>query len=66
MIHFIAVKYAGGIGALGLDSVMYTRAEVYGLKSDVSAANDVPLDYIPEDDSYHVVIIQKGYVMPHT
>ena len=45
------MKYAGGIGTLGLDSLMYI--------------NDVPPDYIPEDDSYLVVMIQEGYTRPH-
>ena len=54
------MKYAAGIGALGLDSLTYTRAEVYSLKSDVSDVGNIPSDYIPEDDSYHVVEILKG------
>ena len=38
----------------------YTQDEVYGLKSDVSIASDVPLDYMPENDCYRVVKIVKG------
>ena len=54
------MKYAAGIGAMGLDYLTYTQTEVYSLKSDVFDVDNIPLDYIPEDDPYHVVKILKG------
>ena len=55
------MKYAANIGGLGLDMhLTYSRDEVYGLRSSVSCTDSVPFNFMPEDDSYHVVNIVKG------
>ena len=51
------VLYAADLGPCGLDiGTTYSRAEVYALKS----SDNVPLGYLPEDDSFPIVSISVG------
>lgn len=54
---FSLVLYAAELGPCGLDTgTMYSREEVYELKN----SDNVPFDYLPEDDSFRVVRIFIG------
>lgn len=59
-----AVMYAADLGERKIDMhKFYTRDEVYGMRSDISATDLVPPCFMPEDDSFRVVqIISGNYV----
>lgn len=56
--YISVVLYAAQLGTCRLDlDAVYSRTDIYGLESDISSDENVPLDYLPEDDSYCVVNI---------